>query len=187
MRTNRITLPSDGGVKVPEAGLAQGPWPSCVRVSVHDGLYGPRMEFDYAILGIESLHDDVATLDLRADPVAPKPLGDSEGCAAAAERVEHELVGLRRKVYHPLKDLRRELIGTPFLALELPMPNGWDIGPDVREVNAVWVHRSAMPSVVLDLAATVTTDLDRRADPAKRLWLALRVVQETVMSRIQSS
>src|SRR5262249_20730670 len=134
---------------------------------------------------LEPLNDHVTAFELDSDPAAARPLADVKSRAASPERIEDEIPHIGGELHDPVKDFRRELVGLSLLALELPVPHGRDVVPDIHQVDSLGVHRATMPTVVLDLAAAMATGLDRSSDVAEPRRLALGVIQQAVVGRVE--
>src|SRR5206468_3591811 len=80
---------------------------------------------------LHSLHDYVAVLQLRSDPMPPRLFAYVERRTASAEGVQHHVAGPRRNLHRPIDQLGRQLVGLAILTLELPMADGRDVLPDV--------------------------------------------------------
>ena len=139
------------------------------------------------LAAFEPINDLWRIIDLGPDPDARLLLANGERGSAASERVEHKFSRDRGHLYHPIESLCRKGIRLPILGFELPMANRRNVRPYVLEVHSFWIHRVAMAAVILDFAAAMPTCLDWRPDASERLRLALRVVKEAVVTRVQPS
>src|SRR5450759_55498 len=67
------------------------------------------------------------------------------------------------------------------------MTNGWNIQPNISEVDAVRMELVAMAAVVLHIPAAMTTHLNGGARTTKRGRLALGVIDHAVVRGIQTT
>src|SRR5439155_23114044 len=94
--------------------------------------------------GREPLDDHVAAFELDADPAASRPLADVERRAAPPERVEDDFPGVGGEGDDPGGYLGRELVRLALRTLELRVPHGRDVVPDMHQVAVVGIHRRTM-------------------------------------------
>src|SRR5690606_16792675 len=71
--------------------------------------------------------------------------------------------------------------------LGLSVTHWRNVGPDVSKVDSVRVELIPVAAVVLDVAAAVAAGLYGQAWPSETLGLALRVVEQAVMRRVESA
>lgn len=134
---------------------------------------------------LEPFDDDFTAFQIHPDPMAAESLADIIGRPAAAKGIEDQIAFAGGHQNDSFQDFCGQLVQGPFSALELPVPDGSDIIPHIRQRDPVRIHRPPVTAVVLDLASAVTAGLDGGADSAEGVGLPFGEIKQAVMGRIE--
>lgn len=115
--------------------------------------------------------------DLGPQPMATEPLCGFVRRAASAEGVEHDVPRVGGHLDAPARDQGLQLVDVP-AGLELLVPGGGRVFPEIGQVQPSRVEELAMAAVVLDVLSAMPTRRDRQADAIERLRLAFGEVED---------
>ena len=108
----------------------------------------------------ESLADQSAIDDFRADPETIQLFSGLERRAAAGEGIEHNFTFLRRQFDASARDERLQFIDTP-ACLEFRMACRGCVVPNISEIQAKRIQEFPMAAVVLNVLLAMTAFRNR--------------------------
>ena len=130
--------------------------------------------------------DDRGTIEIASDPPAPVQLRRYIGRPRPAERVEHHASRIASQVHDAIHELQRQGVGVALLVFGVPYRG--NVGPYIRQVDALGVHLVLVAAVIAQLAAAMAAAWSgypvRMED---RRLVALDEVQERVVRRVEAS
>lgn len=104
--------------------------------------------------------------------------------SAATKRIKDNVVNISRHQNRSLRDHQLKLVDVG-ADLEFPVSVRRSVSPEISEVDSAGIHFVAVPSVVLDLLATMAARLNRNAKSVEHAWSPARIVQKGVVGRVE--